>query len=131
VRRRIRRDAGDRCGYCLCHQRYLFDLLELEHLTPLCHGGSNDEDNLWLACGRCNRGKGVQTAGLDPVTRESHPLYNPRRQRWQEHFQWDGALIRGLTPVGRATVAALDLNDLHVVAVRRCWAEVGWHPPDA
>lgn len=132
VRRRVRREARDRCGYCLIHQQYMHILLEIEHLTPLCHGGSSDEDNLWLACKRCNGSKGLQTAGIDPVTRGDQPLYNPRRQRWHDHFQWDagGALIRGLTPVGRATVMALDLNHEHVVAVRRRWIEVGWHPPD-
>ena len=42
----------------------------------------------------------------------------------------EGALIRGLTPMGRATVMALDLNHEHVVAVRKWWIDVGWHPPD-
>jgi hypothetical protein len=132
VRRRVRDDAGDRCGYCLSHQRYVLGPLEIEHLVPLVRGGSSDEDNLWLACARCNRFKGGQTEAPDPVTGQVHPLYNPRTQRWGEHFAWEagGALIRGLTPTGRATVPALRLNHEHAVAVRRNWIGAGWHPPE-
>lgn len=132
VRRRVRGDAKDRCGYCLSHQRYLLGPLEIEHLVPLVCGGSSDEDNLWLACARCNRYKSGQIKALDPVIGEVHPLYNPRSQRWRDHFEWDagGALIRGITPVGRATVAALRLNHEHAVAVRRNWIGAGWHPPE-
>jgi hypothetical protein len=132
VRRRVRHDARDRCGYCLSHQRNLLGPLEIEHIVPLARGGASDEDNLWLACARCNRYKGAQTEALDPVSGEVRPLYNPRAQRWGDHFQWDagGAVIRGITEVGRATVAALRLNHEHAVAVRRNWIGAGWHPPE-
>ena len=98
----------------------------------MCRGGSSDEDNLWLACARCNRYKGGQLEALDPASGEVHPLYNPRSQRWRDHFQWDagGAVVRGLTPVGRCTVVALQLNHEHTVAVRRNWIGAGWHPPE-
>jgi hypothetical protein len=133
TRRRARKAAEDRCGYCLSHQRYLLGPLEIEHLVPLLRGGTDDEDNLWLACARCNRFKGAQVEARDPLTGEVGPLYNPRTQRWIDHFQWDagGAMVRGLTPVGRATVEALRLNHEHAVAVRRNWIMAGWHPPSA
>jgi hypothetical protein len=132
VRQRVRDDARARCGYCSSHQRHLLGPLEVDHIVPLCRGGSGDEDNLWLACARCNRYKGAQTEALDPVSGEVHPLYNPRTQRWRDHFQWTagGALVRGLTKVGRATVVALRLNHDHAVAVRRNWMSAGWHPPE-
>jgi hypothetical protein len=58
-------------------------------------------------------------------------LFNPRVQAWSDHFKWsqDGAIIVGLTPVGRATVEALRLNNEIAVEVRRNWVLVGWHPP--
>ena len=132
VRRRVRQAAADRCGYCLSHQRYVLGPHEIEHLIPLMSGGSDDETNLWLACARCNRFKGGQTEAQDPVTGASHALYNPRFQRWRDHFRWNsgGELIFGLTPVGRGTVEALRLNHEHVVAVRRTWIMAGWHPPE-
>jgi hypothetical protein len=131
VRKRVRQAARDRCGYCLSHQRYLLGPLEIEHFVPRVRGGTDDEENLWLACARCNRFKAGQTEGRDPLTGERCPLYNPRVQSWREHFQWDadGTTIIGLTAVGRATIAALRLNHEHAVAVRRNWVGAGWHPP--
>jgi hypothetical protein len=60
------------------------------------------------------------------------PLFNPRRQSWSEHFVWsdDGTRILGKTPIGRATIVALQLNNLISVVVRRHWVPAGWHPPD-
>jgi hypothetical protein len=60
------------------------------------------------------------------------PLFNPRRQSWSEHFVWsdDGTRILGKTPIGRATIVALQLNNLISVVVRRHWVAAGWHPPD-
>jgi len=59
------------------------------------------------------------------------PLFNPRRQRWLDHFSWsdDGTRVVGITPAGRATVMALRLNNAEIVAARRRWVAVGWHPP--
>jgi hypothetical protein len=41
----------------------------------------------------------------------------------------DGSKIVGLTPVGRATAIALNLNHPLIVEARRLWSAVGWHPP--
>jgi len=38
-------------------------------------------------------------------------------------------MIEGRTAVGRATVTALNMNHPDIVAARRLWIEVGWHPP--
>jgi hypothetical protein len=59
------------------------------------------------------------------------PLFNPRLQRWSDHFEWsaDGIQIVGLTMIGRATVIALQMNNPTIVPARRRWAAAGWHPP--
>jgi hypothetical protein len=58
-------------------------------------------------------------------------LFNPRQQHWPEHFSWtqDGTRITGETPCGRATVIALQLNNVVAVTVRRYWVQAGWHSP--
>ena len=63
-------------------------------------------------------------------------LFNPRKDRWFEHFIWsaDGYTISGITPIGRATIDRLDLNDdFHddgsIQRARRLWIRGGWHPP--
>jgi hypothetical protein len=106
--------------------------LEIEHIVPLSKGGSDGESNLWLACPICNGHKSDKTTGMDPVTGDTVELFNPRQQGWFEHFRWaDGGLrIVGLTPAGRATIAALSLNDdLDALTVRSYWIQAGWHPP--
>ena len=105
--------------------------LEIEHLVPRALGGGDEESNLWLSCGLCNRYKGAQVEAADPLTGDIVPLYNPRTNNWHEHFSWsaDGAKIVGLTPTGRTTVVALKLNNEVAVEVRRNWIMAGWHPP--
>lgn len=128
----MREAARNRCGYCLSPQHLVMARLEIEHIIPLAKGGANDESNLWLSCPLCNRYKSDQTTARDPATGQTVPLFNPRLQAWFEHFCWadDGIRILGLTPVGRATVAALHLSDdPDALEVRSFWVLAGWHPP--
>ena len=130
-KRRMRQEAGARCGYCLTSETLLGMPMEFEHLTPLAGGGQTVEENLWLSCRRCNEIKGSQTHGIDSTTGERVALFNPRRQNWNEHFRWneDGTQIVGLTAVGRATADALKLNRHVIVVARRLWVVAGWWPP--
>jgi len=132
LRDRVRRAAGDRCGYCRSPQRLVLGWLEIEHIRPRALGGSDDEQNLWLSCGLCNRYKGPNVSGTDPLTGDVVPLFNPRTQSWSEHFVWseDGTRINSSTPTGRATVEVLRLNNAIAVEVRRNWVLAGWHPPE-
>lgn len=133
LRDRVIRQAGNRCGYCQSSEAITGIPLEIEHLIPESRGGLTIEENLWLACAPCNAHKASRASGFDPLTGIETSLFNPRTQSWQEHFRWspDGALMEPLTPTGRATVAVLKLNRPLVVAARRRWVEVGWHPPNA
>jgi hypothetical protein len=51
-------------------------------------------DNLALACWACNLKKGPNLTGLDPETEEIISLFNPRKDRWADHF----AFIVGSSP---------------------------------
>ncbi|RUT08902.1 HNH endonuclease [Dulcicalothrix desertica PCC 7102] len=131
LKAKIRASAGNRCGYCRSLQIYVLGLLEIEHIIPKAKGGTDDEENLWLACRLCNNYKGTQTDAVDPVTNKKVKLFNPRKQKWSENFEWssDGAQIIGTTATGRATVIALQLNNIISVTVRQQWVLAGWHPP--
>ncbi|MGB3292780.1 MAG: HNH endonuclease signature motif containing protein [Phormidesmis sp.] len=129
---RIRASAQNRCGYCLSPQRLVMARLEIEHIIPLVKGGTSEESNLWLACPLCNGHKASKVESIDPETKETLPLFNPRTQNWSDHFYWsdDGTKVIGITPIGRATVAALCLDsDSDATEVRQYWVEAGWHPP--
>ncbi len=131
LRLRVAETARFRCGYCLTSQRIIGPLLEIEHIIPETKGGGSDEANLFLACPMCNSHKSDRTEGIDPENLTTVPLFNPRTESWHEHFEWreNGALIIGKTSKGRATVAALNMNHLDLVAARRLWVMAGWHPP--
>jgi HNH endonuclease len=131
VRQQVRERAGNRCEYCLSHQDYTMGRLQIDHIQPIVKGGADDADNLGLACELCNQSKWKQTEAIDPETQSIVPLFHPRFQVWQDHFEWvaDGTRILGLTPEGRATVGALKLNNPLAVRVRSNWVQAGWHPP--
>ena len=106
--------------------------LEIEHIIPVALGGTDDETNLWLACPRCNSHKSDKISAADPATGRGVPPFNPRTQRWSEHFApiVGGLSLAGLTATGRATVAALHLNDEPIaLTVRGYWIAAGWHLP--
>jgi hypothetical protein len=131
VRERIVALAKNRCGYCLSSGRISGVMLQLDHLVPFADGGSTEESNLWLACADCNRYRSDRSVATDPETQRVVRLFNPRNDKWGEHFAWlnSGALILGTTENGRATVAALRLNRRILVDARQQWIAVGWHPP--
>jgi len=131
LRKRVADAFQHRCGYCQTSEWIIGPLLEIDHIIPQSQGGTSVEENLTLACPLCNSYKSDQTEAADPVTGQKAPIFNPRQQNWIEHFEWaeEGSIIWGRTSIGRATVHALNMNDPDVVAARRLWVSVGWHPP--
>lgn len=91
---------------------------EIDHITPRKHHGQTVSKNLALSCVRCNSHKGSNLAGVDPDTGQHAPLFHPRKDRWDEHFRWDGAVLLGLTPTGRATIDVLTINHPDYIALR-------------
>ena len=128
---KIRLIAKNRCGYCLCQQEYVWDILEIDHIYPLAKGGKDSEENLWLICSTCNSAKYNKTEVLDVKTNKMVLLFNPRTQNWDEHFKWNknATKIIGQTPTGRATILALNLNRDRFIKIRKHWVLAGWHPP--
>ncbi len=130
LRRRVEHRAGGRCEYCRAPQHACGYRFHLEHIRPRARGGSDAFPNRALACAPCNLGKADRVTAVDPVTGAEVPLFHPRKMAWADHFAWqDGCrIVVGLTPAGRATVAALDLNgDLRQQA-RRFWVKAGLLP---
>ncbi|MBI4491552.1 MAG: HNH endonuclease [Chloroflexi bacterium] len=139
----IKRNAGYRCEYC----RMRGWPLTIDHITPrstwtraLRQGQRpppfepDEACNTASACWDCNViGKSERTSGEDPETGAKVPLFHPRRDTWEEHFEWveDYNAIRGRSAIGRATVVALGMNLPHYVAQRRLLraaALLGWEP---
>lgn len=129
LKKKIRLAAKNRCGYCLLPQSLNPNWLEIEHILPTALGGTDDEENLWLACRLCNGYKGVKVEGFDKITKRRVKIFNPRTQNWAEHFEWDFEKVVGKTACGRVTVEALKLNNEIILPIRKRWITVGWFPP--
>jgi hypothetical protein len=118
LRRFVAERAGYRCEYCLLPQWSTLHKHEPDHIIARQHGGQTTEDNLALACFRCNRYKGPNPGSFDPLTKQLVPFFNPRMQRWSDHFKLDGVVFQPLTAEARVTVIILRLNDEERVVER-------------
>ena len=119
TRVRVRERAGHRCEYCQLHQKDSpLAALHVEHVLPRIHGGTDELENLALACIDCNLHKGPNLSGVDPETGEVTELFHPRRQRWEDHFEWRGIYLVGKTAAGRTTVRVLKINSEDQLALR-------------
>jgi len=102
--------AEQRCEYCLIHENDTFLGCEVDHIISLKHAGTNDPANLAFACVFCNRHKGTDIASIYPPTGELVRLFNPREDRWPDHFRIEGAQIVPLTKIGELTARILGFN---------------------
>ena len=97
----------------------------VEHIIARQHGGDDALSNLALACPDCNAYKGPNLTSIDPETGKVVALFNPRQSSWTDHFSFQGPVIVGLTPTGRATLRLLYMNEEARVEMRRRLEEVG------
>jgi hypothetical protein len=118
TRTMVRQRAGDRCEYCRARQEdFDYFTFHVEHIVPRQHDGTDDPQNLCLACPECNAAKGPNLAGL--LRGKLVLLFNPRRQAWTRHFRWVGVVLVGKTRCGRVTIRVLNINGPARVLVRR------------
>ena len=120
--------AGNCCEYCLMGREDRLIPYQIDHIISIKHGGTNDDDNLCLACYKCNGFKGSDIASRDPETGDPVFLFHPRKQHWENHFRLDGAEIEPLTPEGRITVFLLRLNSTDRIKQRSALIKVGRYP---
>jgi hypothetical protein len=131
IQAQIRQRANYLCEYCHASEQWQYVRFTIDHVIPLAQGGVDSLENLALACFHCNRRKSNNLIGIDPQLEIETPLFNPRRNRWYDHFIWsvDQLYIVGLTATGRATVEALAMNRERVIHIRAADQDVGRHPP--
>lgn len=127
----IRRRAAGLCEYCHTSELWQYVPFTVDHIRPLMLDGADTLDNLALACFHCNRRKSAHQKATDPETGLEVMVFNPREDRWPDHFIWssDGLLILPRTAIGRATVLLLEMNRPRVLLIRQADREVKRHPP--
>lgn len=106
TRQFVRQRANYLCEYCHSPESSRSDIFTIDHLILRSLGGSDAYDNLALACRRCNERRYNFTTGTDPQTKEETAIFNPRLQRWSDHYQG------------------------FIQESRHLWIQGGWHPPE-
>jgi 5-methylcytosine-specific restriction endonuclease McrA len=79
----------------------------VDHIIPISLNGTNDLENLAIACRSCNASKYNVVTAIDPLTNKIVPLFHPRKDDWAAHFTWSENLLKmnGKTAIGRATIS--------------------------
>ncbi|TAE57050.1 MAG: HNH endonuclease [Nostocales cyanobacterium] len=133
IQEQVRKRALELCEYCHASEKWQYVLFTVDHVIPLSKSGQDTIENLALACFHCNRKKSNHTTATDPESNQEVPLFNPRKQKWNEHFIWskDTLKILGITPIGKATIAKLDLNRERIINIRAADKTINRHPPPA
>jgi HNH endonuclease len=126
---KVRARAAGRCEYCMMHESLQGATFHLEHIIPSSRGGLFNLDNIAWACPTCNLRKSNRVQGLDSESRTMVSLFDPCLQRWWDHFEIDGYYIKGKTPIGRATILLLDLNQAARIRIRQAEEVFGMFPP--
>lgn len=128
LRRSVAARAGHRCEYCLIREEDTFFGCEIDHVISLKHGGATTEGNLAYSCMPCNRQKGSDLGSISPQTSTLVRFFNPRADRWEEHFELAGTLIRPLTDIGEVTARILGFNSEERILEREELISSGRYP---
>ena len=129
LRRLVIHRAAGRCEYCGLSQEGQEATFHIDHVIAVAVSGQTVAENLALACVSCSLRKAARLTAVDPQSDNEVALYNPRRDTWHEHFRWEGVYLVGLTATGRATIEALDMNRVLILAIREEEAALRRHPP--
>jgi len=128
LRQNVAERAGHCCEYCLIHQDDLVFKCQTDHIISIKHGGPTQFDNLAHSCLICNTNKGSDVGSVDVFTQTFARFFNPRTDRWSDHFDFQGAEILPKTDIGRATVKIFQFNTPERVTRRAFLLAIGRYP---
>ena len=128
LRRLVAVRADALCEYCLVHEDDTVFGCEVDHIISEKHGGATEAENLAYACAFCNRAKGSDIGSIVPGTGRFVRFFNPRTDRWAEHFLLDGVTIVPLSEIGEVTARILDFNNSDRLLERQTIQTVGRYP---
>ncbi|HLL73196.1 MAG TPA: HNH endonuclease signature motif containing protein [Pyrinomonadaceae bacterium] len=131
VRQLVAARADYLCEYCLIAEDDTFLGCEVDHIISLKHGGSSEVENLAYACVFCNRQKGSDIGSVSRQSGEFSRLFNPRTDRWSDHFHLTGSTLQPLSLIGEVTARILNFNAADRILERRALQETNKYPGQA
>lgn len=132
LRRVVVGRANGLCEYCLIHEADPWLGCQVDHVISEKHRGQTSAENLAYACVYCNRRKGTDLGSIAESTGNLVRFFNPRVDRWSEHFCIEGAFIEPLTEIGEVTIQIFDINSVGRLLERQSLIAIGRFPcPEA
>jgi len=107
------------CRYC--GQSAPSVVLHVDHITPVCFGGDNDEDNLVAACQDCNAGKSTEDI-INQQEQHQQTLYS---LLWP-YLTWPKEEQNAaISAISRAYACGYEASDLDEIGrVAECYDDV-------
>ncbi|HZV04578.1 MAG TPA: HNH endonuclease signature motif containing protein [Gemmataceae bacterium] len=128
LRRLVETRAEGICEYCLIAEEDTFYGCAVDHIISEKHGGPTNEDNLALACVFCNQAKGSDIGSIHWESGEFVRFFNPRSDRWSDHFKLASSRIEGITAIGAVTARILGFNDTERLLERQTLQAIARYP---
>ncbi|MFB2919687.1 HNH endonuclease [Aerosakkonema funiforme] len=101
---------------------------QFDHIISIKHGGETTAENLAYSCLYCNLNKGTDLGSIIWRTGELVRFFNPRRDRWSEHFRLEGATIQPLTEIGEVTERIFQFNQSDRILETQLLIDVNRYP---
>jgi hypothetical protein len=130
LRRLVITRADRLCEYCLIHDDDTFFGCEVDHIISVKHGGVNEESNLAYACVFCNRHKGTDIGSILADRNKFTRFFNPRQDKWFDHFRLKGPLIKPITDIGKVTATILRFNTSERILEREILIAIDRYPTE-
>ena len=128
LRRLVAARSGRLCEYCLIHEDDTWLGCQIDHVISEKHGGETSAGNLAYACTYCNRSKRTDLGSIARASGSYVRFFNPRVDRWSEHFAINGVRIEPLTEIGEVTTQILELNSVERLLEREALVAIGRFP---
>ena len=128
LRREVATRADGVCEYCLIRESDTYLGCQVDHVVSEKHDGATNSGNLAYACTCCNRAKGSDVGSI-AASGEFTRFFNPRADRWRDHFQLRGVIIEPQTSIGEVTAEVLGINESERIMERRLLQRLGRYPP--
>jgi len=130
LRHLVQTRADFLCEYCLIAEEETGLGCEVDHVISEKHGGLTIEENLALACVCCNQAKGSDIGSIILQSGAFVRFFNPRIDRWNDHFCLRDYRIEPLSDIGFVTAQILRFNSLKRLLERQALALVDRYPSE-
>ncbi|MFN0036275.1 MAG: HNH endonuclease [Saprospiraceae bacterium] len=108
LRLKVRQRADSICEYCKIPDLGFAFPFHVDHIRAIKHGGKSMMENLAYCCPDCNFFKGTDFATF--LGKQVVLFFNPRNEKWEDHFEMRNGMILPLTEIGQATTHIFQFN---------------------